>query len=138
MHDRTIRILSKHLKSLNIHLPEERKTLKYLLSEEKPRIKLRDGSTHIFKKAELKKLAEILPEGMHSRLRLPIYIELGSGRYGKGTARIIGEPEVLVVAKVLGKEIAKKDEIYVYKPELRVLRRELPTTTQYIFTFDVV
>jgi len=130
------KILTKHLRSLNLHVASERKNLAQLLLEDKPRVKLLDGSFHYFKKVELKKIAEILPQEMQNRLRLPVYIELSSEKYGKGTARIVGKAEVFLISKIIGREV-KGEELFVYKPELRIIRKELPTTTQYIFTLGL-
>lgn len=63
------------------------------------------------------------------RLRLPIYIEIDSETSG---ARIAGATEVRVVSEVLGRD-DEGDEIYIYRPEIRVLRARFPTVTQYIF-----
>lgn len=62
-------------------------------------------------------------------MRLPIYIEIESDTSG---ARIAGEVEVKVVGEVLGRD-DDGDEIYIYRPEIRVLRARFPTATQYIF-----
>lgn len=135
MHD----ILSKHLEILNRHLAENKKSLEALLREENPKIVLRDGSTHSFKKEELQRLAEIVPASLHGKLTLPIYVELSSGKYGKGTARIAGKTECMVIAGILGRE-NPGEELFIYTPELRKVRKKLPTTTQYMFTLspDVV
>lgn len=118
---------------MNRHLAKSRVDLESLLKEEKPKVILRDGSKHILKKEELKKLASLLPESMHRRVRLPVYIELSSGKYGSGTGRVSGEVECEVVRKVLGKD-DNGDELFIYRPDMKKLRKELPTTTQYMFT----
>lgn len=133
MEDRTFRILAKQIRALNRHLAIEKRSLRELLREEKPAIRLRDGELHRFKRAELEKLAKLVPEHLHGALRLPIYIELSSDRFGKGTARIAGRAECIAVAKILEKS-CEGEELFIYKPEIRILRRELPTTTQYMFT----
>ena len=127
------RVLSKQLQLLNRHLPKSRQSLAVLLGEPSPCVALRDGSEHCFKKEELKKLSERLPEKEWGRLFLPILIELSSSLYGRGTARISGRLECSVVAEVLGKDF-EGEELFIYRPELRKLRKELPTTTQYMFT----
>jgi hypothetical protein len=131
--DRTDRILAKQLKMMNRHLAEKKKDLKSLLEDENPKLSLRDGTQHSLDKDELKKLAEIIPKDMHSQLLLPIYIELSSGKYGKGTARISGKAECMVVSAILDKKYGG-DELFIYRPEIKKLRKELPTTTQYMFS----
>jgi hypothetical protein len=132
--DRTSRILAKQLDLMNRHLAKKKIDLKSLLKEEKPKIVLRDETAHSIDIKELEKLAELIPKEYHSKLFLPIYIELSSGKYGRGTARISGKIECMVVAKILGRESYREDETFIYRPDLRKLRRELPTTTQYMFS----
>lgn len=133
MEDASFRILSKHVRALNRHLAKRRVDLRSLLKEEEPKIVLRDGSEHVFKREELEKLASLLPGYLHKRLRLPVYIELSSGKYGSGTGRVSGELECRVVRGVLDKG-DNGDELFIYMPEIRKLRKELPTTTDYMFT----
>ncbi len=136
MEDMGFRILSKQVRAMNRHLAKNRIDLESLLKEEKPEVILQDGSRHIFKEKELKKLARLLPKSMHRRLRLPIYMELSSGKYGSGTARVSGKLECEVVRKVLDKS-DDGDELFIYRPEVRKLRKELSTTTQYMFTLSL-
>lgn len=133
MVDPSFRMLSKQVQALNRHLAKSRADLGSLLKEEEPKIELRDGSEHAFKREELERLASIVPEYLHKRTRLPIYIELSSDKYGSGTGRVTGELECRVVRGVLGKE-GDEDELFIYMPEIKALRKELPTTTDYMFT----
>ncbi len=135
MENRDISLIQKEVQLLNRHLARERRSLKDLLDEDKPRITLRDGSSHLFKKAELEKLAKDLPKDQHTKLRLPIYIELSSDRFGAGTARITGKIECQIISKILNLK-HERDEIFIYRQDIRKLRRELPTTTQYMFTLS--
>lgn len=132
MQDRTSQIIAKQVQMLNRHLAIAKKNLESLLKEENPSIALRDGSTHSFKKEELEKISKILPRELHPKLMLPIYIEL-SDKYGSSTSRISGRLECKIAAHILGREVLG-EELFVYKPELKHLRKELPTTTQYMFT----
>jgi uncharacterized protein (UPF0216 family) len=136
MVDPSFRILSKQVQALNRHLAKSRTDLKSLLKDEKPKIIQRDGNEHDFKREELSKLADILPQHLHKRLRLPIYIELSSDKYGSGTGRVSGELECRVARKVLGKE-GEGSELFIYMPEIKLLRKELPTTTDYMFTIAI-
>lgn len=124
--------LRKQLRALSRHLPRGRVPLSELLRHEKPRVETRSGETHRFRKSELRYLADFLPEEMHSKLRLPILIEL-MPQLGQGAARISGRAECTVVNKVLGGKEEGKTELVIYRPEVRALRRKLPTTTQYAF-----
>ncbi len=133
--DRVSRLLAEQVRSLNRHLAVERITLKELLRQDRPSVMLRDGVRHHFRRSELEKLGRLLPERMHGMLRLPIYIELSSDRFGSGSARIAGRAECEVVRKLLGREERHGgDEMFIYRPEVQLIRKELPTTTQYMFT----
>lgn len=131
--DRIDRLLSRQLQSMNRHLAKEKKVLEQLLKEEKPEVILHDGMRHFFNKNELELIARLLPEEKHRILMLPIYIELNSSKFGKGTARVCGISEVMVISKLLDKK-AEGDEMFIYRPEIRIIRKKLPTTTQYMLT----
>lgn len=125
------RIVKFELGRLNAHIPERRITLKLALSSAKPVVFTKDGSVHHFKRDELKLLSKLLPEGEWDSLQLPIFISL-EPKLGRGAARIRGEAEVKVICKILEKE-RKESELIIYRPEVAVIRRKLPTTTQYMF-----
>jgi uncharacterized protein (UPF0216 family) len=46
--------------------------------------------------------------------------------------RIRGGAEARAVAALLGKKV-EGEELVIYRPELREVRRRLPTTTYYLF-----
>lgn len=123
------RLLKKQILSLNRHLPKQRKNLKELLEEDRPHVVGVDGSRHRFKSSEIKKIAEIIPAEEHHLLKLPIYLEIESQASG---SRISGRLELKVVCHILKLENCGNEK-YIYRPDLKMLRKELPTTTQYIF-----
>lgn len=125
------RLIKFELSKLNVHLPERRLSLKEALSSPKPQVQARDGSIHMFKREELEFLAGLLPDVDRDKLQLPILIAL-EPKLGRGAARISGEAEVKVVSQILEKESAAA-ELLIYRPEVAILRRKLPTTTQYLF-----
>jgi uncharacterized protein (UPF0216 family) len=129
------KISIKFLQTLNRHLPVKRITLKELLLEPRPGIKSMDGSTHSFDKEELERLESIVPEYEHDRLRLPIYLEMSSSME-RGAIKISGRIECMVINTILqeGGKIEEKKSIIIYYPHLRKVRKELPTTTQFMFT----
>jgi len=129
-------ILVKTIQTMNQHLPNKRINLTELLTMEKPGIKGKDNTFFIMDKAELDLISKSLPRFLWSRLRLPMLIEM-SPDYGNGAARVQGEPEVELVAKILGKERPQAKQIIIYLPEVRELRRKLPTTTQYAFVTNL-
>lgn len=122
-------LLKKQVISLNRHIPRRRKNLAELLEEEKPHVVGADGTRHRFKNAELKKIATLIDKSEYKNLKLPIYIEIESTTSG---ARIAGRLETQIICKILKIDPCKR-ELFIYRPEIRVLRSEFPTATQYIF-----
>jgi uncharacterized protein len=129
-------ILVKTIQTMNQHLPSRRLSLTELLAMEKPGVKGKDNAFFIIDKAELDLISKSLPRFLWSRLRLPLLIEM-SPDYGNSAARVQGEPEVELVCKILGKERQPAKQIIIYLPEVRELRRKLPTTTQYAFVTNL-
>ena len=127
--NREERLLKKQIMVLNRHLPRRRKTLKELLGEERPHVLGNDGTRHRFKKKELDKIASFISPDKGGQLKLPLYIEISSEMNG---SRIKGKLECRVVCRILEKEDCG-EEIYIYRADVKVVRRELPTTSQYIF-----
>ncbi len=129
------KISIKFLQTLNRHLPAKRLTLKELLSEAKPGIKTLDGSTHSFDKKELERLASVIPEYERDKLRLPIYLEMSSSME-RGAIKISGRIECMIINMVLGEEEKREEKasMIIYYPHLRKVRKEFPTTTQFMFT----
>lgn len=122
-------LLKKQVISLNRHIPRRRKNLAELLEEEKPHVVGADGTRHRFKNAELKKIATLIDKSEYKNLKLPIYIEIESTTSG---ARIAGRLETQIICKILKIDPCKR-ELFIYRPEIRALRSEFPTATQYIF-----
>ena len=128
-YNREENLLKKQILSLNRHLPRRRKNLEELLLEDKPHVLGADGTRHRFKKNELKKIAAILPNESLGRLKLPLYIEIDSNISG---SRIAGKLECILICHILGRDDCG-EEIYIYRPDIKVVRQELPSTSQYIF-----
>jgi len=126
------KILVKTIQALNQHLPGKRLPLTELLAMEKPGVKGKDNTFFIMDKAELELISQSLPRFLWNRLRLPLLIEM-SPDFGSGAARIQGEVETEMVSKLLGKASPEGKSMIVYLPDVRELRRKLPTTTQYAF-----
>ncbi|MCX8207581.1 MAG: DUF61 family protein [Methanothrix sp.] len=128
------KILIKTIQTMNQHLPPKRKTLTELLEEERPGIKGKDNTFYVMDRPELELISNSIPRFMWSRIRLPILIEM-SPELGSGSARIQGEAEIEAVSKILNLkrgDIGSRSMV-IYLPDVRELRRKLPTTTQYAF-----
>ena len=122
-------LLKKQVVSLNRHIPRKRKTLAELILEERPHVIGADGTRHRFKNSEIKKIAELIDKSEYKNLKLPIYIEIEPTTSG---ARIAGRLESKIVCKILNLDTCKS-ELFIYRPEIKTLRSEFPTATQYIF-----
>lgn len=129
--------LRKELRLVNLHLPYRKRSLEELLREDFPHVVLRDGSTHYFKRRELELLASLVPREKWSELYLPILLEV-SPEYGEGAVVVKGRLESLVVSKILGLEWKNESELIIYRPHVSILRRKLPTTTQYVFSLKIL
>ncbi len=127
--DRADNVIKKQVLSLNRHLPRRRKNLAELLEEEKPHVMGSDGTRHRFRNAEIKKLASMIEEKEYKNLKLPIYIEIDST---SSASRITGRLETVLICKILNLDPCKR-ELFIYRPDIKKLRNEFPTATQYIF-----
>ncbi len=128
--NRSHRLLKKQIGSLNRHIPRQRKSLSNLLKEDRPHVVGFDGSRHRFKKSELKLAASLLSNAEQDVLKLPIYIEMDTMASG---ARIAGRLETKILCRVLEMEECPRDEIFIYRYDMKLIRQKLPTVTQYMF-----
>ena len=136
------RILQESLKGelrvLNAHLPRQQKPLSALLDEEYPYVACNDGSTYLFKKKELAYLAGVLNTEEQKDLFLPMLIQLGAKSDEMAIICRQGIEEK-VISKILNMPVTyKQGKIIIYKPQLSVLRQILKTTTQYMFSAEVL
>lgn len=99
------------------------------MRDERPHVVGADGNRYRFKRSELERISKIIKPEEYYKIKLPIYIEIESNNSG---ARILGNLEIDIVNSILKKD-NQGDEVFIYKPEIRILRKELPTTTQYMF-----
>jgi len=125
-------LIRREIFRINSHLPCRRVSLLFLLSEENPHVVLRNGDVHYFKKYELELLAT-LSENPGSLL-LPIFLELSLDYRGYFIVR--GKEECRIILQILGKDCEMLDGNTILCPRylLPRLRRQLPTTTTYVFT----
>jgi uncharacterized protein (UPF0216 family) len=126
--------LKGELRVVNAHLPSKQKALSDLLAEEYPHVMCRDGSMHLFKRKELRYLASLIDDEEQKTLLLPILLEVDAGR---GEVGVIcqGEVEEKVMTKVLDMPVTPRQKrIVLYRPQLALVRKQLRTTTQYLFS----
>ncbi|ACJ17263.1 hypothetical protein, conserved [Thermococcus onnurineus NA1] len=126
-------ILNREIARVNLHLPSARPTLGQLINEDEPKVRLRDGSYHYFKRSELEYLRSLIDDGEEDTLRVPIVLEI-STTY-RGYFRVRGRVEVKVIDKILGTYDILEDKSEGLYPRyiLPKIRKALPTTTTYAF-----
>ncbi|WP_297497540.1 DUF61 family protein [Thermococcus sp.] len=125
--------LIREIYRINAHLPARRTTLKSLLSEERPGVRLRDGSWHGFRRSELEKIALLLDPGDDEKLLLPVVLEIVTDF--RGYFRVRGRTAVKLIDRILGTydPLDEPEERLYPRYLLPRVRRELPTTTTYAF-----
>jgi len=129
--------LRGELRLLNAYLPRTQKSLADLLREEYPHVVCSDGSTHLFKRKELKYLASLIDADEQEALLLPMLIGVSSGE-GEMAVVCRGEVEEKVVSRILDMPVTlKQQRIMIYKRQLGILRQLLKTTTQYMFSPEI-
>jgi uncharacterized protein (UPF0216 family) len=125
--------LKSELKIVNAHLPSRQQPLSDLMAEKYPHVVCKDGSSHLFRRQELRYLAEGLDADEQKALLLPMLIEVNAGR-GEMAVVCAGEVEAKVMTRVLDMKLTPRGgRITIYKPQLAVIRERLRTTTQYVF-----
>jgi len=126
-------LLRREISRVNMHLPSRRLTLSELLEMGEPRVFLRDGSEHYFKRSELEYLRSLLDETEIETLRLPIILEIST--LYRGYFRVRGRIAVKVMDIILGEYdvLEERSEALYPRYMLPKIRKKLPTTTTYAF-----
>ncbi|MCD6189808.1 MAG: hypothetical protein DRP38_02950 [Thermotogae bacterium] len=129
-------LIQKELSRLNFHLPKSRKSLKTLLEEDEPKVQLRDGQFHFFKRKELKYLSTLLDNDEYKSLYLPIVLEITPTWHGY--FRVRGKTAVKVIEKILGTydPLEEKNEVTLPRYLIPEIRKKLPTATTYAFIIE--
>ncbi len=127
--------LSGELRLVNSGLPRRRRSLAELLADDQPSVPCTDGTDQLFKRAELRYLAELLTEDEREQLLLPIIIEM-AGDESEAIVLCPTDAELKVVTTVLGMPLTceRPGRLRLYRPQLGLLRRKLRTTSQYAFS----
>ncbi|USH00202.1 DUF61 family protein [Thermococcus argininiproducens] len=129
-------IIQKEISRLNVHLPKSRKKLAQLLKEEEPKVQLRDGQFHYFKREELEYILSLIEEHEREFLYIPIILEITTTWHGY--FRVRGKVAVKIIEKILGNYdmLEEKTEIILPRYLLPKIRKKLPTTTTYAFIVE--
>lgn len=125
--------LKGEFRVLNAHLPRKQRSLTELLKERHPHVICNDGNAHFFKRKELDYLSQMLDKQEQDSLLLPLIIEVSPDQNGV-TIRSKKGIEAKIFSKVLGMSVVcKQDMITIGRSQLRIVRKALRTTTQYVF-----
>ena len=126
--------LKGEMRVINANVAVQQRSLADLLRDEYPGVQAKDGSMLLFKRKELALLKSFLSEDEQKQLMLPILIEVVPGE--NYTAVIARSPiELKVIEHILGMPVRmEKGRIVLVRPQLAVLRQNLRTTTQYLFS----
>ncbi|MCF2143826.1 MAG: DUF61 family protein [Candidatus Heimdallarchaeota archaeon] len=125
MSDKLLELIwSLDVETINDHLPTERKSLKQLLTEEKPHVKTKKNKNHFIRKKDLELAAKILPQEEWGNIRLPIIL-LRRTQLDKGLFSVSGGIcELFLIATITDR--TKEDfesfkmndhQPYIWKPE---------------------
>ncbi|MEM0000123.1 MAG: DUF61 family protein [Desulfurococcaceae archaeon] len=133
------KMFQAELRIANKHLPVTRKSLAQLLSEIVPHVVCRDGSVHVFRRSELKKLREHVKDEEAQQIFLPIIIHVRADM-DTLTGFVENELEATVIRRILGLEHlpeGKPKKLFLYKPQLYELRYRFSTIFQIAIVADL-
>jgi len=120
------------IRDMNRHIPVSRKTLLEHLESEEDTYETKDGQKCSIDRKDLEFLAGKCTEIEKMRLRVPIFVSTDIS-YEGGAWKIEGRTEAAVVSKVLNKRLYKDDFLRIYYPDLKDLRKMLPSLIVIVF-----
>ena len=128
-------VFREEVRKLNLHLPQIRKSLALLLSEQNPSVEALDGGHIYFKRSDLETLANIIPDTHHGDIKLPIVllrrIELGKGVHivsGDSAAKFLIEKLSGLTNKSFDDIGHGTAEVYLYSIQVQDLLNKLGST----------
>jgi len=120
------------IRDMNRHIPISRRTLLEYLEDGVDSFDTKDGQKCNVDRKDIELLASKCTEIEKMRLRIPIMVSTDMS-YEGGAWKIEGKTEAAVVSKVLNKRLYKDDFLRLYYPDLRDLRRMLPSVVVVVF-----
>jgi len=120
------------IKDMNRHIAVSRKTLLEHLESGLDTYETKDGQKCSIDKKDLELLAKNCTEIEKMRLRIPIFVSTDMS-YEGGAWKVEGSTEVAVVSKLLNKRAYKEDFLRLYYPDLKDLRKMLPSVISIVF-----
>lgn len=120
------------IRDMNRHMPVSRRTLLEYLESGEDTYETKDGQKCSVDRKELELLAEKCTEIEKMRLRIPIMVSTDTSCEA-GAWKVEGRTEAAVVSKLLGKRLYKEDFLRLYHPDLKELRKMLPSLVVILF-----
>ena len=120
------------IRDMNRHIPVARKTLLEHLESGEDAYLTKDGQRCSMDRKEMELLAGKCTEIEKMRLRIPIFVSTDTS-YEAGAWKVEGRTEVAVVSKLLNKRAYKEDYLRLYYPDLKDLRKMLPSVISIVF-----
>jgi uncharacterized protein (UPF0216 family) len=120
------------LGDINNHTPVSRKTLLECLESKDAVYETKDGHGCAIDRNDLEFLAGKCTEIEKMRLRVPILVSTDTS-YEGGAWKVEGKTEAAVVSKLLNKRLYKDDFLRLYHPDLKELRKMLPSLIVVVF-----
>lgn len=120
------------IRDMNRHIPVSRKTILEYLESGDDTYETKDGQKCFIDRKDLEFLASKCTEIEKMRLRVPMFISSDTS-YEGGAWKVEGRTEVAVVSKLLNKKIYRDDFLRLYYPDLKEIRRMLPSLVVVLF-----
>ncbi len=120
------------IRDMNRHIPVSKRTLLEYLESEDDSYETKDGQRCSVDRKDLEMLASKCTEIEKMRLRVPIFVSTDTSSE-TGAWKVEGRTEVAVVSKLLNKRAYKDDFLRLYHPDLKDLRKMLPSLVVVLF-----
>jgi uncharacterized protein (UPF0216 family) len=120
------------IRDMNRHIPVSRKTLLEYLESGDDTYETKDGTKCSIERKDVEFLAGKCTEIEKMRLRVPIFVSTDTSSE-TGSWKVEGRTEVAVVSKILNKRAYKDDYLRLYHPDLKDLRKMMPSLVVTLF-----
>jgi hypothetical protein len=125
--------LASVMSDLNSNLAVGKRTLEQMMDSGDYSYKTKSGSVVIIPKDQMDFLWSVCDESEKIRLRLPIFVSTDISA-DLGAWKVEGEPEAMVVARILDKTMFKSGYLRLYHPDLKDLKSKIPDAIMMVFT----
>ena len=120
------------IRDMNRHAPVSRRTILEYLESGYDTYETKDGQKVSVDRKELELLAGNCTEIEKMRLRIPMIVSTDTSSEN-GAWKVEGRTEAAVVSRLLNKRLYRDDFLRLYHPDLRDLRKMLPSLVVVLF-----